>query len=62
MAVTAVAWQRIRSRDGAAAKRSEAEAWMGEVVERLTIELGHQEAGGGRRPARGWPGCLMRIR
>ena len=54
MAATAVTWQCIRSRDGAAAKRGEAEAWMGEAAERLTIQRGHQEAGGGRRPARGW--------
>ena len=52
---TAVAWQCIGSQDGAAAKRAEAEAWMGEAAERLTIELGHQKAGGGSRPARGWP-------
>ena len=49
MAATAVAWQCIRSRDDAAAKRGEAEAWMGEVAERLTIQTGHQEAGSGRR-------------
>ena len=55
MAAIAVAWQCIRSRDVAAAKPGEAEAWMGEAAERLTIQIGHQEAGGGRRPACGWP-------
>ena len=49
MAATAVAWQCIRSRDDAAAKRGEAEARIGEAAERLTIEIAHHEAGSGRR-------------
>ena len=55
MAATAVTWQCIRSRDGAAAKRGEAEAWMGEAAERLTIkEATRRPVVAADLPADGW--------